>query len=398
MEKNKSRLSYLEGIRGFAAFIVLIAHFKNIVAIDLEARSELFFINLVHSDLLGRCLNSLIVVLLDGKLAVFVFWFMSGYVLSIRLFGANGMEYLKVAALKRYFRLAIPVLASVLLAYGLMKFNLMYNIQLAERSGPEFQTMKGVFNFEPNIFQALKNALFDSFFQYHYRGSYNPVLWTMGPELYGSFTCFLLFLVFRIRSWRYFIFIALMIPALWFELFWLVTFIIGYMLSDIVHTENPVKKKMEGLFEKIFSNPFLLTLSIIILVVINGLFLTFYSGYAKVLVSVGLVIVVMYSAWLRKLFSTRLLCWLGKISFSLYLIHLPLIYSLSCYLFMTLPFGFAGNTIVSGLITIIAALVLAEAFTRFIDRPAIRFSDAWARFILTRFKKDKAGPEHLTAA
>lgn len=392
LEKSGTRLAYLEGIRGIAAFVVLITHFKNIVAIDLEARTQLFFAGLVHNDFLARCLNTLIVFVLDGKLAVFIFWFMSGYVISIRLFGPGGMDYLKAAALKRYFRLAIPVLASVLFAYILMKAHLMYNVQLADRSGPEFHTMKGVFNFEPGLAEAFKNALFDSFFQFHYRGSYNPILWTMSPELYGSFICFGLFWIFRTRPGRYLVFIGMMIAALWSGLFWMVTFLLGYMLSDIAHSENPFRERVEAIFGKLFSNSVLIFFWALVLIIINGIFLTYYAGYAKVLVSTGLVTLVMYSDGLKHFFSRGLLRWLGKISFSLYLVHLPLIYSLSCYLYMTLPLGFTGNILVSGSVTILAALLLSMLFTRFIDRPAIRFSDAWAIYVLKLFKGNKGGP------
>jgi len=369
-----------------AAFIVLVAHFKNIFAIDLEARTGEYFTGLAHSSLLGNCLNAIPVTLLDGKLAVFIFWFMSGYVISIRLFGAGGLQYLKQAAVKRYFRLAIPVLASVLLAYILMRYGFMFNQEVADRSGPEYQAMRGVFNFEPNFFVAVKNALFDSFFNFHYRGSYNPILWTMSPELFGSFCCFFLFLVFRTRNGRYIALALSAAAALWFQQFWLATFIAGYMLCDLSHHANPFSRFVTHALEKIFSNGWRAGAIILFLVLVNGIFIKYYSGYAKVLVSAGLVISVMYSAGLRGFFSSRLLTWLGRISFSLYLVHLPLIYSLSCWLLIYLPFGFAGNVIISGLATLLAAMLLSLAFTRWVDRPAIAFSNDLARRLQDRSK------------
>jgi len=382
LENSKARLSYLEGIRGLAAFIVLIAHFKNIIAIDLETRTGEYFAGLVHSTFLGDCLNAFLVTLLDGKLAVYVFWFMSGYVISIRLFGVNGIQYLKLAAIKRYFRLAIPVLASVLLAYLLMKSGAMYNQQVADRSGPEFHSMRGVFNFDPDLLAAVKNALFDSFFNFQYKGSYNPILWTMSPELFGSFCCFFLFLVFRTWQGRYFVFPLLAIAALCFHQFWLATFITGYVLCDLSHNANSFSGFVTRAFERIFSNGWRMGFIMLILVLINGIFIKYYSGYAKVLVSAGLVILVMFSPGLRSFFSSRLLTWLGRLSFSLYLVHLPLIYSLSCFLLISLPFGFAVNAVLSGIVTIIVALLLSLAFTKWIDRPAIVLADALARNLL----------------
>lgn len=386
MEKSNARLSYLEGIRGLAAFIVLVVHFKNIIVIDLEGRVENYFTQLVGSRFLGDCLNSFLVTLLDGKLAVFIFWFMSGYVLSIRLFGTNGMQYLSQAFIKRYFRLAIPVLASVLLAYLLMRFGAIYNQQWADQSGPEFHSIRWVFNFEPSLLSAVRNALFDSFFDFHDKGSYNPILWTMGPELLGSFCCFIFFLVFKISKGRYYLLAGLAITALLLQLFWLATFIAGYLLCDLTHNENPVSRFMNQLFKQACSKTIRVFFILVVLVLINGIFIKYYSGYAKVLVSAGLVITVMYSPALRSFFGKPLLTWLGRLSFSLYLVHLPVIYSLSCWLLIYLPFGVEINAILSAMATLVTTLLLSMAFTRWVDRPAIVFSNVLARFVTGKMK------------
>lgn len=163
MNSTTNKLYYLEGIRGVAAFIVLIAHLKNIFAPDLEVQSLHFLIRLTHSQIVGTMLNSFVYLLFAGKLSVHVFWFMSGYVLSIKLFSATGNDYLKAAVIKRYFRLAIPVLASVLLAYGLMKGGWMYNSELARVLGERYSGLNTVYNFDPDLLNAIRSGLWDSF-------------------------------------------------------------------------------------------------------------------------------------------------------------------------------------------------------------------------------------------
>jgi len=80
----------------------------------------------------------------------------------------------------------------------------------------------------------------------------------------------------------------------------------------------------------------------------------------------------------QRVLTRPLARWFGKISFSLYLVHFPVLFTLVCALFLRLnailPYAVAVSvcSLVGGAIS----LVLAIAFERWIDRPAIRFSRA----------------------
>lgn len=387
MNSTTNKLYYLEGIRGVAAFIVLIAHLKNIFAPDLEVQSLHFLIRLTHSQIVGTMLNSFVYLLFAGKLSVHVFWFMSGYVLSIKLFSATGNDYLKAAVIKRYFRLAIPVLASVLLAYGLMKGGWMYNSELARVLGERYSGLNTVYNFDPDLLNAIRSGLWDSFYTGHPVNSYNSVLWTMPPELIGSFFCFALFAVFRIMPYRYFVYAGLAILAIYFGYFWLVTFILGFFLCDIDHTSNKLKPVSNYLALYFFSKWYYRAIVLLVLIFINGFGYSDYSAYAKIVVSAVFIYTVMQSKPLQNIFSTRPLKWLGRISFGLYLIHHPIICSFTCYLYLQLGYAHCWNAIISSLLTVPVVLVAAAAFTKFIDRPAIMFSSALAKVILTNRKR-----------
>ncbi len=68
--------------------------------------------------------------------------------------------------------------------------------------------------------------------------------------------------------------------------------------------------------------------------------------------------------------------WLGRLSFGIYLVHFPILFTVGCIGFLalaaTLPYPaavagtFAGFTL--------AVLITASAFERWVDRPAIRLS------------------------
>ena len=89
MKNTKSRLYYLDGIRGLAAFSVLLSH----VAISNNFHTWTRFVAPVQSSI-----------------AVLLFFILSGYVLSLSVsFSISSLKSLLVLSFKRYVRLTIPV-------------------------------------------------------------------------------------------------------------------------------------------------------------------------------------------------------------------------------------------------------------------------------------------------
>jgi peptidoglycan/LPS O-acetylase OafA/YrhL len=88
---------------------------------------------------------------------------------------------------------------------------------------------------------------------------------------------------------------------------------------------------------------------------------------------VGVILLGQNRRWLE----SKWMLWLGRISFSLYLIHFPILFTATFLVFkmlvMHLSYGFAA--LVSGAIMLPITLVAAHYFERYIDRIAI----AWSR-------------------
>jgi len=83
---------------------------------------------------------------------------------------------------------------------------------------------------------------------------------------------------------------------------------------------------------------------------------------------------------LKSLLELQPFHFMGRISFSLYLLHLPLIYSLGCYVFIkSRNHGMAAfpSFAWSASATIIASIVLAALMTFFIDEPAMALVKRW---------------------
>lgn len=128
------KIRYLDGLRGLAAFQVVFHHFilafypalflgaadnPNHMAAGWEAFGSGSFLNLFW----------------DGNFAVCIFFVLSGFVLSHKFFVRKESKIVTESAVKRYFRLAIPVAFSVLVAFLVMKFSLFYNQPAAAISG-----------------------------------------------------------------------------------------------------------------------------------------------------------------------------------------------------------------------------------------------------------------------
>jgi peptidoglycan/LPS O-acetylase OafA/YrhL len=80
----------------------------------------------------------------------------------------------------------------------------------------------------------------------------------------------------------------------------------------------------------------------------------------------------------QRLLMRPLWLFAGKISFSLYLVHFPILFTVVCALFLALqpvvPYGVAVTT--SCLAGMALSVVIAVLFERLVDRPAIALSRA----------------------
>lgn len=170
MERN----SEIDGIRGWAALLVVFFHFFQ------ETFGRPF--PQLHSSLFGFILN--------GHLMVLIFFILSGDALSVSYFKNGNINTTCRLAIARYFRLTFPVLASCAVVYLLMISGLTFNLKAATIVGR--QDWMGVFiNFQPDFINLLSYAFDDVYFAHSTATSYNPFLWTMSIELLGSLIVFI---------------------------------------------------------------------------------------------------------------------------------------------------------------------------------------------------------------
>lgn len=361
------RLSHLDGLRGLAALIVVISHY---IAFFCPVTLTFLFFS-----------STPIYLLYAGNFAVCVFFSLSGFVLSINYINTQRQVYVGSLILKRYVRLAIPVIASVLFSCFLLKNSLFTNLQLGS-----LISSKGLldyYNFEPLWRDALINGFIGAFLP----GSseYNPVLWTMSIEFVGSCLVFTLLAIFAIFSKINRSYIYLFLIFVFFNSYFL-CFIIGMICSElyVIRAFNFKKLELLGIFVLslylgIYPGGLPIQLFMPLEALIHNIPVTTIGNdvFFHIIGSALLLVGVLSSKKIADLLRTKVCQLLGEISFSLYLIHVPILCSFSCFIYLIcLNDGHYGETaafFITGLLTLPVLLICSLFFLQ-IDNRAIRFS------------------------
>ncbi len=350
------RLDYLDGLRGWASISVLVFH----------TITELF--QQTFPWLAGQRF-----LLNDGKLAIFVFFVLSGLVLSRQHLLSPNLERIRATAIARYVRLTIPIAAASFAGYILMASGAMFNREasvIVQR--PDWLGL--MYDFNASFSDLLSFAFFKVYFYYDFGRSYDFVLWTMSFELAGSFLTFAMVALFaigpRVR-------IASCVGAI--ALFWgaplYLTFVYGYVLAnlDLLIRDKQVARGIVG--------------------DVAGLLLLAFAAYYRLdhdgpktnaLLGACLVLAPILSPLLRRLLSSSFSKWLGRISFPLYLVHGIIICSISSFLIVRLhEFGWSPQSMAIAVVpaTIVISLGVAQLCLG-IERFAIRSSHRFASYVL----------------
>jgi Acyltransferase family len=212
LERGAVRFRFLDGLRGWAAVVVLLHHLfvdglpANSFMADRALWAKVFFLN--------------------GALAVSVFFVISGFSLSIRYLETGDARALARIASGRYLRLALPIFAICVVTYALLVSGLIP--PAAQRPSPLDQFL----SFSPTIDGLLSFSLLKVFVAYSGAESFDPPLWTMTYEFFGSFMVFALIAYLRPSRLR-----TLLLAMLFLLLTALQTyfalFVAGILIADL---------------------------------------------------------------------------------------------------------------------------------------------------------------------
>ncbi len=400
-DSGEGRLLALEGLRGVAAVAVVIFHglsmFYPIFLYGVLSGAGLTQNSRFEDNLFGNPVS----VAVSGAFAVAIFFVLSGFVLTISFFNSGKAESIMRIAGKRYLRLMIPALASILVTLMILAVGLDFMKPLvADITGSMW--LKNLWPSEPSFITALSQGVWGVFFSTNFDTNYNPVLWTMRFELLGSLLVFAAALLFGKAQRRWIIYIILFIAT--FKT-WYLAFVIGMILADLyAHKKFPFIEDAKRY-------------GWLVILLVVGIFLGGYPYYVPegsvyaafqlpwlqaaenhslyLSIAAALVLVSIISLKpLSRLFGSKYISLLGKYSFSIYLIHMAVLFTAGAGMFLLL-YPLVGFHWAAGLSIVVSLIVLvpvAYLFERFVDSPAIRVSSLFSRWL---FNEPKV-PEKLS--
>lgn len=297
------RLHVLDGLRGWAAFIVMLLHvfYQILPPVGI---SELRFEDWWP---------------FTGKFSVALFFIVSGYSLSIGFLRTGQNTVLYRMALGRYLRLIIPVFGACAL------MSLFMNLGLVPAIEARPATLDGLFLFEPTLMHLLEFGLVDVIFDFHVAESYAPPLWTISYEFFGSMMVAAMLLFLGMPSGRPLAYVALT-ALLFVYLPWFFLFAAGVLAAGM-HT-----KWSEHV-----------TSRLALLLIVAGCILSVLSReFPHMLVFAAFLFFVgaLHFPWTCRFLSTRFSRSLGEISFPLYLLHVPITVAVGLPIYMVDPDSF----------------------------------------------------------
>ena len=363
------KLNSAESIRGLACLAVVFSHlslsfFPYLHHFDARETTDSSVQYWIH--------HSPFAFWYSGTAAVFLFFVLSGFVLSYAILRKpeQARQKIKSMLIKRYPRLAIPALTSCILVWAVLRW-----VEI------DSHLVNGWFQQFVTQTISLKHALYEgtigSFF--FAESDTNWVLWTMHIELMGSLVLFLLLYLYQ-RSHLLFWLGSVLFPLLawWWKgegfCLGILSFVIGIYFY---------------LYGRVLKFPYALALFLF------GLYLAgaHYSSwsyqwivqllghrtydYCNFLAGVLIVYSILLSPQLSQKFDQKFLIWLGKLSFSIYLLHLILLYVVGLPLFnllMQYGLSFGSAAVIACTVFISVTLGCAELYSRYVDQFAITVS------------------------
>jgi peptidoglycan/LPS O-acetylase OafA/YrhL len=343
-----NRLHFFDGLRGWAALIVLLHH-----------------LSLVFREWEEMLYNTPLNFLLNGDYAVFIFFILSGIVLSLGFFKSNNNSYLCGMALKRIPRLSIPIFICCFLTVIMMKTGLILNREAGELINNGW--LMEDYNFEGSFLGAVvfsfRNVLF------YFDTTYNSTLWTIGYEIQGSFLVLILLCgvnYIKKNLWPFWVGLAL---YLLFNAPILLSFGMGVFISYFFVNRKELIEKLQK------SIPAKIIFAVLCFIAYwGGVFFSTQMpvdllkqlSYAiSAFFLIGLILIMPI---LKAFFSCGVSKFLGKISFPLYIVHFPIICSFTSYLIIRFEYPMANTmenlqvVVLFSILTIGMSLFVAWAF------------------------------------
>lgn len=361
--RSAARIHSLDGVRGIAALVVVIHH-----ALHLDptfARVQAAVSAAGESPTVWALTHTPLHIVWAGEEAVLVFFVLSGYVLALP--STRGPVSWRTYYPRRLVRLYLPVWAAIMLAVAL-------KAPFGSASAPE----RGAWLRE-RAAVPLSEAWHDSLVV-DGAGLLNSPLWSLQWEVIFSLALPAYLLLRRRRS-RWVVVEAVALLGLvgvgtvtgWFALRYLPIFGLGVLLAQHPHALDGASSWLDARRRPRLAWGLVVTAVVTLLTarwIVRGLpepsrLLEAAASAATIVGAVAVLLVALRWAPGTAALEAPAVQWLGARSFSLYLVHEPVIVATA----LALPRSWGTAPV--AVLGVVAAFAVTVAFYRLVERPSI---------------------------
>jgi peptidoglycan/LPS O-acetylase OafA/YrhL len=358
-----SRLSSLDGLRGIAA-VAVVFHHAALAAPLVSDPSKASVTSLVNWWIYYTPLK----LITAGTEAVTIFFVLSGMVLALPVLKSANYDWMNYYP-RRFVRLYLPVVASI----GFAAILVLIHPQVL---GAQMGGWTSQFSFK-HLTWPLIGQSFDIMGGLVYLN--NP-LWTIRWEMIFSLSL-PIFVVLAVRTARWWIWgIVVALVIIW----------VGYMTGNAAFQLLPVfyagtllavRRDSLSAWAVRATRSWWMSIVWLAALILGGMLLvaswsagTLFpaSWYDPALAAsaLGAILIVAISFLWKPAIAVLTVApvrWLGRVSFSLYLVHAPILIAVANF------YG-PGHPLKVLVVTLVLALIAAELFARFVEQPAHRLS------------------------
>lgn len=339
MEKG-GRIKWIDGLRGIACLMIFVHHFI-LTFYPATFFGSSFTVHNAWEPKVGRI--PFLWLIFGNNTWVGLFLVVSGVVLTKYVF-SHDFSHIADSMLKRYFRLMLPVFVVSAVVYVMMNNHLFSNVDASFLTGSTWLTQYYVGKVD--ILELLMDSLINVWFVGD--STFSGAFWMLSTMFYGSFLVYILAIIAKHRKflWGY------LVLSVFFLLMnsLLLGMVLGGLLAYLFRGD---KKGKCNILEQLFG-VFLLIFGLYVgsypSVVAPGRALkwvgqplSFLAGFVEA-IDVGQTIHMIAAAmivagiWMtpfvKKALEWKPVLFLGTISYSVYLVHIPLLFSFTTSIFI----------------------------------------------------------------
>jgi peptidoglycan/LPS O-acetylase OafA/YrhL len=371
------RYDYLDGLRGLAAVQVLLGH--CVLAFFPAYVATLGFV-------------------VDGDFAVLLFFVMSGFVLAFSF--ERAPHALAANAIGRVIRLGLPLAAAATAAFAAISLLPNWYQQAAELAHSTWLAKKHLGSLLQAAADSTALSLLTGSSNTTLFGFLSPYLppieasadgptWSLHVEFWGSMLVLLLVLSRARSAAHYYLAAAASVVLIGGNA--LILFVLGHAAALLIRSpagaalvSKRVPLAIAGIVALVAGTYLaghgeirgMYTLQRIAMVASVVRTYSWFQWH-KELAAVLIFAAVLMLAPLQSVLRTQPLQWLGKMSFSVYLLHVPILMTIGALAYVSSwKLGAAAAGGIAVLSVCVATALLAMLFERLIDRPAIKLSRA----------------------